>query len=126
LAGRSEEAWQYARQALDLARQRKTRGEEALALHQLGVIQAHASPPDGQQAEVRYQEALMLAEALGMRLLQAHCHFGLGTLHANLGRPEQARAELTAAIKLYRSMDMTFWLPRAEGALAQVAGAGNQ
>jgi tetratricopeptide (TPR) repeat protein len=44
LAGRSEEAWQHARQALDLARQRKARGDEALALHQLGVVQAHADP----------------------------------------------------------------------------------
>jgi hypothetical protein len=33
---------------------------------------------------------------------------------------EQARAEISAAIDLYRAMDMTFWLPQAEGALAQV------
>jgi tetratricopeptide (TPR) repeat protein len=45
LAGRGEEAWQHARQALDLARQQKARGDEALALHQLGVVQAHADPP---------------------------------------------------------------------------------
>ena len=36
LAGHGAEAWQHARQALDLARQQKDRGEEALALHQLG------------------------------------------------------------------------------------------
>ena len=45
LAGRGEEAWQHARQALDLARQHKERGNEARALHQLGVVQAHAAPP---------------------------------------------------------------------------------
>jgi hypothetical protein len=45
LAGRGEEAWQYARQALDLAQQQKERGNEALALHQLGVVHAHAAPP---------------------------------------------------------------------------------
>jgi tetratricopeptide (TPR) repeat protein len=44
LAGHSEETWQHARQGLDLARQQKNRGSEALALHQLGVVQAHASP----------------------------------------------------------------------------------
>jgi tetratricopeptide (TPR) repeat protein len=122
LAGRGEEAWRHASQALDLARQLKERGNEALALHQLGVLHAHADPPDVVQAEVRYQEALMLAEALGMRPLQAHCHLGLGTLYANLGQPEQARAELIAAIALYRAMEMTFWLPQAEAALAQVDG----
>jgi hypothetical protein len=29
---------------------------------------------------------------------------------------------LSIAIDLYRSMDMTFWLPQAEAALAQVEG----
>jgi hypothetical protein len=73
LSGRGEEAWQHARQALDLARQHKERGNEALALHQLGVVQAHADPPDTAQAEVYYQQALALAEELGMRPLMAHC-----------------------------------------------------
>jgi tetratricopeptide (TPR) repeat protein len=122
LAGRGEEAWQHARQALDLARQQKERGNEARALHQLGVVQAHADPPDIEQAKAHYQQALALAEELGMRPLQAHCHLGLGTLYTKLGRPEQAHAELSAAIELYRAMDMTFWLPQAEAALAEVEG----
>ena len=120
LAGRGEEAWQHARQALDLARQQKERGDEALALHQLGVVHAHADPPDVAQAEAHYQQALALAEELGMRPLQAHCHRGLGTLYATTGQREQARAALSTAIELYRAMDMTFWLPQAEAALAQV------
>ena len=120
LAGRGEEAWQHARQALDLARQLKERGNEALALHQLGVVHAHADPPDAAQAEAYYQQALALAEELGMRPLQAHCHLGLGTLYATIGQREQARAELSTAIEMYRAMDMTFWLPQAEAALAQI------
>ena len=122
LAGRGEEAWQHARQALDLARQQKERGNEALALHQLGVVHAHADPPDVAQAEAHYQQALALAEELGMRPLQAHCHLGLGTLYATTGQRQQARAALSAAIDLYRAMDMTLWLPQAEAALAQVEG----
>ena len=39
-----------------------------------------------------------------------------------IGHHEHARAELSAAIALYRAMDMTFWLPEAEAALAQVEG----
>jgi hypothetical protein len=42
-----------------------------------------------------------------MRRLQDHCHLGLGTLYAKIGQRDQARAELSAAIDLYRSMDMT-------------------
>jgi ornithine cyclodeaminase/alanine dehydrogenase-like protein (mu-crystallin family) len=40
-----------------------------------------------------------------------------------MGRGEQARAELSAAIALYRTMEMTLWLPQTEAALAQVEAA---
>jgi hypothetical protein len=63
---------------------------------------------------------MMLADELGMRPLVAHCCVGLGTLYAKIGRGEPARTELSAAVKLYRAMDMTFWLPQAEATLAQV------
>jgi class 3 adenylate cyclase/tetratricopeptide (TPR) repeat protein len=120
LEGHGKEAWQHARQALELARQQKARGEEALALHQLGVVQAHADPPEAEQAAAHYQQALVLAEELGMRPLQTHCHRGLGMLYAATGQREQARAELSKAIEMYRAMEMTFWLPETEATLAQV------
>jgi hypothetical protein len=41
-------------------------------------------------------------------------------LYSKTGQMEQARTELSKAIALYRAMDMTFWLPRAEAALTQV------
>ena len=50
--------------------------DEALALHQLGAVQAHADPPDAAPAEAHYQQALALAEELSMRPLVAHCHPG--------------------------------------------------
>jgi uncharacterized protein HemY len=58
----------------------------------------------------------------GMRPLVAHRHFGLGKLYLKRGRQEQARTELSAAVELYRAMEMTFWLPQAEAALAQAEG----
>jgi len=122
LAGCVDEAMQHARQALALAQQYGERGFEAEALCQFGAVHAQADPPEVAQSEARYREALTLAEALGMRPLQAHCHHGLGTLYAKTGHWEQARTALTTAIDLYRTMDMTFWLPQAEAALAQVSG----
>ncbi len=71
-------------------------------------------------AKAHYGGAMALAEELGMRPLQAHCHRGLGTLYAKTGQREQARTELVAAIDLYRAMDMTCWLPQTEAALALV------
>ncbi len=55
-----------------------------------------------------------------MRPLVAHCHLGLGTLYATAGQREPARAELSTATAMYRAMEMTFWLPQAEVALAHV------
>jgi hypothetical protein len=57
-----------------------------------------------------------------MRPLQAHCQRGLGTLYAAVGQRAQAGAALTMAVEMYRAMDMTFWLPQAEVALAQMTG----
>jgi hypothetical protein len=56
-----------------------------------------------------------------MRPIQTHCHHGLGTLYTRTGQQELARAALSMAIEMYRAMEMTFWLPQAEAALAQVA-----
>ena len=120
LGRRGGEAGQHARHAHAIAQQQQARGEEVLALHQLGIVHAHASPPDVVQAEAYYQQALALAEELGMRPLQAHCHRGLGMLYAMTGQQEQVRAELSTAIEMYQTMEMTFWLPETEAALAQV------
>jgi len=62
----------------------------------------------------------MLADDLGMRPLQAHCHRSLGTLFGMTGQREQARAALSTAVEMYQSMGMTFWLPQTEATLAQM------
>ena len=121
LAGRLEEAHALAEHALALAREHQERGHQAYALRLLGEIAARREPPESDQAEAYYRQALALAEELGMRPLVAHCHLGLGKLYAKLGRRAEARTELSAAIELYRAMEMTFWLPQAEAALAEVA-----
>jgi tetratricopeptide (TPR) repeat protein len=121
LADQVEDARACADRAVRLARQRGERGHEAWALRLLSEVASHHDHPDMAMAEAHYGAAMALADALGMRPLQAHCHRGLGTLYSKIGRLEQARAALTAAIDLYRAMNMTFWLPQAEVALAQLS-----
>jgi tetratricopeptide (TPR) repeat protein len=122
LAGHPEEAHAVAERALALAREHQERGNEAYALHLLGEIAAWRDPPEVEPAEDYYRQALARAEELGMRPLAAHCHRGLGTLYATTGQRQQAHTELSTVIDLYRAMDMTFWLPQTEAALAQVEG----
>ena len=122
LSGRLEEALPLAARTLEYFRTHRERGHEAYALHLLGDIEARREPAEVELAETSYRQALTLAEELNMLPLQAHCHRSLGTLYATTGQREQARAALSAAIELYRDMDMTFWLPQTEAALAQVEG----
>jgi class 3 adenylate cyclase/tetratricopeptide (TPR) repeat protein len=121
LAGRTEDALDLAMEALAAAREYHERGNEAWALRLLGEIAVHANPPDTVEAETHYRQALALADELGMRPLVAHCHLGLGTLYQRIGHGEQSRAELDAAAEMYRAMEMTFWLEKAEAALARGA-----
>ena len=122
LASRLEEAQAFAEHTLALTRTHQERGNEAYALRLLGEIAARREPPERDQAEAHYRQTLVLTDELGMRPLQAHCHLGLGMLYAKIGRRAEARAELSPAIELYRAMEMTFWLPQAEAALAEVEG----
>jgi tetratricopeptide (TPR) repeat protein len=121
-AGRLEEAHTLAARALEYVHIHQERGDEAYALRLLGEVTAQREPPEVEQAAAHYQQALALAEELGMRPLQAHCHRGLGTLYATIGQREQARTALSTAIAMYHDMEMTFWLPETEAALAQVEG----
>jgi tetratricopeptide (TPR) repeat protein len=120
LAGRLEEAHTLAEQTLAFTRAHQERGNAAYALGLLGDIAARRESRASAQAEAYYQQALILADELGMRPLMAHCHRGLGTLYATTGQREHAHAELSIAIALYQAMEMTFWLPQTEAALAQV------
>ena len=122
LAGRIDEAHHLAERTVAQCRTRQERGALAYALRLLGETAARCDPPAIAPAEAHYQHALALAEALGMRPLQAHCHYGLGTLYSQTGRAALARAALSTAIEMYRAMDMTFWLPQAEAALEQGQG----
>ena len=120
VAGRLEEAQALAEDTLALARAHQQRDIQAYTLHLLGDLAMHRDPPERELAAAHYQQALTLAEEIGMRPLQAHCHRGLGLLYAATDQRELARTTLATAIDLYRAMKMTFWLPETEAALAQV------
>ena len=119
LAGRLSEAYAQAQRVLEFSQAHKERGHEAYALRLLGEVHARQVPPDVEPAETHYRQALTLAEELGMRPLEAHCHLGLDTLYTRASQREQACPELSTAIGLYRAMAMHFWLPQAEATLAQ-------
>jgi predicted ATPase len=90
----------------------------------LPLLQAIAELPEMvlHGALTHLQAAEFLYET---RLFPEHVYtfnHALGTLYATVGQREQARTALITAIAMYRAMDMTFWLPQAEAALARVEG----
>jgi tetratricopeptide (TPR) repeat protein len=112
LLGRLDEARRLADRAVESSSHHP--GFAAHALHLLGDIATHPDRFDAERGEVRYRQALALAEPRGMRPLVAHCHLGLGKLYRRTGKREQAREHLTTATTMYREMDMQFWLAQAE------------
>jgi tetratricopeptide (TPR) repeat protein len=124
LAGRMDEASALAGRLLELFHTQTGSGYQAHACRLLGEVTAQREPPEAELAEAYFRQALTVAEALGMRPLLAHCHRGLGMLYAKMRQREQAHTELSAAMALYRAMDMSFWLPQAEAVLAQADDAG--
>jgi len=114
LAGRRETAFDLARRAVNLAEERRERGQQAHAQWLLGDIAANAEGSGIPAAQAAYRESLGLAEALGMRPLVAHCRLGLGRLERRAGSLGEAREHLTAATTMFREMDMRVWLEKAE------------
>jgi len=53
-------------------------------------LRRRREPPQIERAAAHYHQALALAEELGMRPLQAHCHRSLGTLYVATGQQGQA------------------------------------
>jgi tetratricopeptide (TPR) repeat protein len=121
LAGRLPEALTLIEQAIGQCEVRRGGALEAAFVIWLGEVAAQRQPPPGERAEAHYRQALTLAQELGMRPLQAHCHQGLGVLYAAAGQRAQAHAALSTAIALYRDMEMHFWLPQAEATLVRVS-----
>ena len=74
----------------------------------LGDIRAHELA-ESEQAGDAYHQRLALATDLSMRLLVAHCHFGLGKLYRHANQARDAREHLTTATTMYREMDTKSW-----------------
>jgi tetratricopeptide (TPR) repeat protein len=111
-AGNLTKARSVAEKALDLASSASERGDEAEALWILGEVAA-ASDRAAEAARPYYNRAKEVAETLGRRPLVADCYLGLGKLYRGTGKRELAREHLTAAMTMYREMDMGFWLEQA-------------
>src|SRR5262249_25226094 len=109
--GRLDDAQRLGHRALESSPRQP--GFAAHVLHLLGDIAIHPDRFDAERGETHYRQALALAEPRGMRPLVAHCHLGLGKLRARTDK----REHLTTATRMYREMDMGFYLEQAEAEL---------
>lgn len=118
--GNRQGAREIAEHAIEFAGDHELPVMEIENVRILGATLASEDPLDGEHTEAQLQNALAASEPLGMRPELANCHFDFGGLWARMGRDQDARSSFIEAIKLYRDMDMPFWLSRAEAALAEV------
>jgi class 3 adenylate cyclase/tetratricopeptide (TPR) repeat protein len=114
LAGRIPDAKRTADRALELAMTSGEQGNEAGILRLRAEISVCQTPPAFGPAVSLYERAKALAGELGMRPLLAHCHAGLANLSRCTGDRTEAEKHLTAALTMFREMDMRFWLERVQ------------
>jgi class 3 adenylate cyclase/tetratricopeptide (TPR) repeat protein len=122
LGNRPDDARKAVQEALELARRHGERGNEAEALRILGECAVASARADLTTARQSFEQALALAEELGMRPLVAHCHLGLGKLYRRTDKRGEVREHLTTATTMYREMDMPFWLEQAEAEMRELVG----
>jgi tetratricopeptide (TPR) repeat protein len=121
LKGDTKKAVHNAEEALSIFRQREERGFAAWALYYMAKIQSEDKSEQIQHAIQTYRQAMEQAVGLGMRPLAAHSHLGLGQLYLRKGEPKEARSELLAAMDLYRTMSMSYWLTQSESSLEEIS-----
>jgi tetratricopeptide (TPR) repeat protein len=108
--GRLDEARRLANRAIEVSSAHP--GFAALAMHLLGEIAMHPDRLDAKNAKIHHRNALALAEPRGMHPLIAHCRRGLGRAYQQTGQRRQASEHLATATRMYRDMDMRFWLDK--------------
>ncbi|NBH05290.1 tetratricopeptide repeat protein, partial [Amycolatopsis sp. SID8362] len=96
--GRSEEADDHFRRALEFA---KTGGDTNL---EVSALNEFAATKTGAEATALYERALALAERTGHLRERAVAHRGLGTAHRAAGEHAEAKAHLEAALAAYTEL----------------------
>jgi tetratricopeptide (TPR) repeat protein len=117
MAGRLEPATIHAQRALQLAEDRRERGQAVHARRLLADIDAERRDADGAASAAAYRETLEAAQALQMRPVAAQCLLGLGRLNQRMGRRDQGHRELADALSRFSAMGMTLWIARTRTAL---------
>ena len=118
-AGRTDDALDCARKALDLARDQQERGNEAEALRLLADIALSRSSSGTEVVTELYRQAMAIAEDLALRPLLARCHLGLGKACLRTDDPASARRHLTAALDMFRAMQMRYWIENVTAEMAK-------
>jgi tetratricopeptide (TPR) repeat protein len=107
IAGRVFDATTMGLRALEFAREHDERANQAYALRVLGEVEAHHGKTV--EAEIRFREALLLSEELGMRPLQAHCHRGIADVLEATHLSSTAVVHRNLSTALIDATQMRFW-----------------
>ena len=106
-------AGETAARALELARAHGERGHEAAARRLIAEVTAAQDPASDVAAE-HYAAAAAIADELGLRPLLARSRLGLGRVHRQAGRVQEAEEQLASAVVLFSELGMWTWLDRSE------------
>ena len=124
-AGRRADADAAAQEGLAISRRIGEQTQEAAALILLAEIHGRAEATR-EVALSHCLASLGIAERLGLRAYQVHCHRLLGEMLADAGQPHAARQHLTAALALYGDMGIARWTSSTSATLRRLGGDAAQ
>ncbi len=112
--GRLDEALAYAQRVLQLENPRS----RPYALYSLGLI--HQRQERADYAAVAFEDGLSVAQHNGDIYIQAFLQRNLGRLHREQGRPAAAAVALSAALDLFRRMNIAAEIEQTANELAML------
>ncbi len=117
--GNLTEAHAEATRGFALATAKNARGYQAPLLRLQAEVVTRREPGEFDKAFQYAQQSVSLATELGMRPELAHGYLALGRTYRSTGDHARAREHLTAAINMFRDMEMPFWLEQAHAEMLE-------
>ena len=109
-----------AENALNLSQKNHEIWLEGISWTILGKILGKKEPPEIDRAEEHILKGIKILEELKVKPYFSRGYFFLGELHADAGQKERARENLIKAEKMFREMEMDYWLTRTQEVLGRL------
>ncbi len=116
LLGEYERARKLTDKLLPLAENAGFEGQKAGLLRISAEIDLHLPNPNWKAIKQQLDDALKLSTQLEMLPNIGHCHLAMAKLYQQMENNEESEKALEAALRIYKQLDMPYWIEQCEQA----------